>query len=124
MPRPEQDHGRRPKTFTAVGKRGTVVIPAALRRKLNIDEGTLILIQEYEDGVLLRPARVQRIDAEARRRFFEDLDRRLMEIQRDESEVWQDMLEEAREWDTTLMDGLDEDEVWSDEDLGLSPGAE
>ena len=39
-----------------VGKRGTVVIPAKVRRRFNLDEGTLLVIEEREDGVLLRPA--------------------------------------------------------------------
>lgn len=39
-----------------VGKRGTVVIPAKVRRRFNLDEGALLVIEEREDGVLLRPA--------------------------------------------------------------------
>jgi AbrB family looped-hinge helix DNA binding protein len=48
--------------FTAepsrVGKRGTVVIPAALRRRYGIEEGTLIIAEAREGGVLIRPAMV------------------------------------------------------------------
>lgn len=39
-----------------VGKRGTVVIPAKVRRRFNLDAGALLVIEEREDGVLLRPA--------------------------------------------------------------------
>lgn len=39
-----------------VGKRGTVVIPARLRRRFGFDEGSLVIADEREDGVLLRPA--------------------------------------------------------------------
>ena len=39
-----------------VGKRGTVVLPARLRRKLNLAEGSLLLVEERPDGLLLRPA--------------------------------------------------------------------
>jgi AbrB family looped-hinge helix DNA binding protein len=39
-----------------VGKRGTVVIPAALRRRFGIEEGTLVVAEATEEGVLLRPA--------------------------------------------------------------------
>jgi len=39
-----------------VGKRGTVVIPAALRRRYGIEEGTLVLAEPHEGGVLIRPA--------------------------------------------------------------------
>lgn len=39
-----------------VGKRGAVVIPAALRRRFGIEEGTLVVAEATEDGVLIRPA--------------------------------------------------------------------
>src|SRR4030042_3582222 len=41
---------------TKVGKRGTVVIPVALRRKYGLEEGSLIVAEAREEGVLLRPA--------------------------------------------------------------------
>lgn len=39
-----------------VGKRGTVVIPAAMRRRYGLKEGTLIVAESRDDGILLRPA--------------------------------------------------------------------
>ncbi len=39
-----------------VGKRGTVVIPAKLRRKFGIEEGSSVLVGEGPDGVVIRPA--------------------------------------------------------------------
>lgn len=39
-----------------VGKRGAVVIPAPLRKRFGIGEGTLVVFDESEDGVLIRPA--------------------------------------------------------------------
>jgi AbrB family looped-hinge helix DNA binding protein len=39
-----------------VGKRGTVVIPAALRRRFGLEEGSLVIAEEREEGVLIRPA--------------------------------------------------------------------
>ena len=41
-----------------VGKRGTVVIPAELRRRFNVTEGSFIMAEERADGILLRPAAV------------------------------------------------------------------
>ena len=41
-----------------IGKRGTVVIPAGLRRRFGLDEGSMIVAEEREDGILLRPAQV------------------------------------------------------------------
>lgn len=39
-----------------VGKRGTVVIPAAFRRRFGMEEGTLVIAEEQAEGILLRPA--------------------------------------------------------------------
>lgn len=40
-----------------IGKRGTLVIPAPLRKRLGFEEGTLVLIEEGEAGALrVRPA--------------------------------------------------------------------
>ena len=39
-----------------VGKRGTVVIPAPLRRRFGIEEGTLVIAEARDDGILIRPA--------------------------------------------------------------------
>lgn len=38
-----------------VGVRGQVVIPKKLRRKLNIEDGTILEIEEIEGGLLLKP---------------------------------------------------------------------
>lgn len=39
-----------------MGKRGTVVVPARLRRRYGLEEGTLVLLEECPGGVLIRPA--------------------------------------------------------------------
>ncbi|MGZ4836593.1 MAG: AbrB/MazE/SpoVT family DNA-binding domain-containing protein [Terriglobales bacterium] len=39
-----------------VGKRGSVVVPARLRRKFGIEEGGLVVAEERPEGVLIRPA--------------------------------------------------------------------
>ena len=39
-----------------VGKRGTVVIPAQLRREYGMEEGSFVITEAHEDGVLIRPA--------------------------------------------------------------------
>ncbi len=41
---------------TKVGRRGTVVLPARLRRKYGMQEGSLVVVDERPEGVLLRPA--------------------------------------------------------------------
>ncbi len=39
-----------------VGKRGTLVIPARLRRIFGIEEGSEVIAEETAEGILLRPA--------------------------------------------------------------------
>jgi AbrB family looped-hinge helix DNA binding protein len=41
---------------TRVGKRGTVVIPADLRRRYGLTDGALLVAEGTDDGILLRPA--------------------------------------------------------------------
>lgn len=39
-----------------VGKRGAIVLPAALRRRYGIQEGSTIIAEATEEGIMLRPA--------------------------------------------------------------------
>jgi AbrB family looped-hinge helix DNA binding protein len=39
-----------------VGKPGNVVIPAALRRRFGIEEGSLVIAEDRGEGILIRPA--------------------------------------------------------------------
>jgi AbrB family looped-hinge helix DNA binding protein len=39
-----------------VGKRGAIVVPARLRRRFGIEEGSLVTAEERDDGILIRPA--------------------------------------------------------------------
>jgi AbrB family looped-hinge helix DNA binding protein len=43
---------------TRVGKRGAIVIPAKLRKRYGFEEGTMVVAEGSEYGVLLRPAAV------------------------------------------------------------------
>ena len=45
-----------PQSTSRVGKRGTVVIPAALRRRFGIKEGSLIIAEDRDEGIPIRPA--------------------------------------------------------------------
>lgn len=40
---------------TKIGKRGTVVIPARLRREYGLEEGSIVIAEAREEGLLLRP---------------------------------------------------------------------
>ena len=39
-----------------IGRRGTLVIPAALRRRFALEEGAMVIAEEVAEGILLRPA--------------------------------------------------------------------
>ena len=41
-----------------IGKRGTIVLPAKMRKRYGFEEGTMVVAEESEYGVLLRPAAV------------------------------------------------------------------
>ena len=45
-------------TASKVGRRGAVVLPAKLRRRLGIEEGSFVIAEQREDGILIRPATV------------------------------------------------------------------
>lgn len=39
-----------------IGKRGAWVVPASLRHRYGLDEGTLVIAEPRPDGILLKPA--------------------------------------------------------------------
>jgi AbrB family looped-hinge helix DNA binding protein len=39
-----------------VGKRGAIIVPASLRKRYGIEEGTIVTAEESGDGILIRPA--------------------------------------------------------------------
>jgi AbrB family looped-hinge helix DNA binding protein len=41
---------------SGVGKRGALVIPAKLRRRFGIEEGSEVIAEEAPEGILIRPA--------------------------------------------------------------------
>lgn len=105
--------------LSKVGKRGTVVIPAALRRRCGIGEGSLVIAEEREGGVLIRPAVALPAD-EYRQQFFAALDRGYAALRQD-SAAWQEEQAEGRLLAGTLLDGLDPDEIWTDDGDVLRP---
>jgi len=56
-----------------VGKRGAIIVPAKLRKRFGIEEGSLVTAEEREDGILIRPAvvvPVERYTAERKAEFI------------------------------------------------------
>jgi AbrB family looped-hinge helix DNA binding protein len=56
-----------------VGKRGAIVVPARLRKRFGIEEGSIVTAEEKDDGILIRPAvvvPVERYTAERKAEFL------------------------------------------------------
>lgn len=56
-----------------VGKRGAIVVPAKLRKRFGIEEGSIVVAEETEDGILIRPAMVVPVERYSRERKAEFL---------------------------------------------------
>lgn len=57
----------------SVGKRGAIIVPANLRKRFGIEEGTIVTAEEKEDGILIRPAvlvPVERYSPERKAQFL------------------------------------------------------
>lgn len=59
--------------YLQMGKRGTVVIPAKLRKKLGMTDGCLLVVGEEDGVVQLRVAKVLSVDGDARLRMAQRL---------------------------------------------------
>jgi AbrB family looped-hinge helix DNA binding protein len=44
--------------MSKVGKRGVLVLPVSLRKRFGIEEGSYVIAEEHEGGILIRPAAV------------------------------------------------------------------
>lgn len=56
-----------------VGRRGAIVVPANLRKRFGIEEGSIVIAEETIDGILIRPAvvvPVERYTPERRAEFL------------------------------------------------------
>jgi AbrB family looped-hinge helix DNA binding protein len=47
-----------------MGKRGTVVITAKLRKRFKLSEGSALLLEERKDGIMLHPAITAPVEVE------------------------------------------------------------
>lgn len=97
-------------TFTKVGKRGAVVIPAAVRDHYRLHEGVPLIVEERPDGVLLKRVSLSPT-AEEREQFFRELDEQVAATQRDEPASWEAELAERHSFEGTLLDSLNDESV-------------
>lgn len=61
------------RTTTRIGQRGTVVIPAELRKRYQLTEGSTVIAEPRDEGILLRPAAVLPLETYSPRRKAEFL---------------------------------------------------
>ena len=47
-----------------LGQRGTLTIPQQLRRAFGLRDGSLLVLEQREDGILIRPARAVPLEPE------------------------------------------------------------
>jgi len=73
------------KTIIQLGKRGTIVIPAEIRKKLNLKEGSYLIAEETKEGLLLKPAEIYEIEIYSNERKAEFL---LANAVSEEDRVW------------------------------------
>lgn len=58
MSKPADTSREPPKITVAVSPRGQLTLPAELRRRLGIREGSMLTVEERQGGLFLRPAAV------------------------------------------------------------------
>ncbi len=56
-----------------LGRNGTLVIPAKLRRRYGLEEGGMVVFEESEDGIHIRPAVAMAVEVYSPRRRAEFL---------------------------------------------------
>jgi AbrB family looped-hinge helix DNA binding protein len=86
--------------YVRVGKRGTVVIPADARRRLGLDEGEMLVMEESPQGLLLKPMRAYELEVYTPERRAEFMINNAVD---------------AKEWDEAIADaraiGVDPDSI-------------
>ncbi len=73
--RKEKKAGIKPtRALTAtIGKRGTLVLPAAIRKEMGLGEGSLVLLSPTREGLLLQPAQAVPVEIYTPERIAEFL---------------------------------------------------
>jgi hypothetical protein len=89
---------------------------------VRISEASHQVLKELaeETGQTMMDVLDKAFDAYRRKVFFERLNAGYAELRAD-PEAWAEHLAERKLWDTTLMDGLDPDESWTEDGRCLTP---
>jgi predicted transcriptional regulator len=90
---------------------------------VRISEASLQLLKELAEktGQPMADVLEKALDTYRRKLFFEQMNAGYAELQADAAE-WAEHLAERKAWDSTLMDGLERDERWTED--GRCPPSE
>ena len=70
---PSAGSSRKRALTATIGKRGTLVLPAAIRKEMGLEEGSLVLLSPTREGLLLQPAEAVPIEIYTPERIAEFL---------------------------------------------------
>ncbi|HLZ70718.1 MAG TPA: AbrB/MazE/SpoVT family DNA-binding domain-containing protein [Dehalococcoidia bacterium] len=93
---------------TQIGKRGVLVIPAAFRRWLGMEESASVRVEVRDGGLLIKPVR-EEISREEREAFLEAVGKAYDELRADPKR-WAAFQDEFAEWDLLTGDPLPPEE--------------
>src|SRR6266851_1046073 len=89
---------------------------------VRISEASHQLLKELAEqtGQTIMEVLDKALDAYRRKLFFEQMNAGYAELRAD-PEAWAEHLAERRQWDATLLDGLDPDERWTPDGRCVKP---
>ncbi len=89
---------------------------------VRISEASHQMLKELAEqtGQTMMDVLSKALDAYQRKLFFEQMNAGYAELRAD-PKAWAEHLAEREQWDTTLMDGLDLDERWTEDGRCLTP---
>jgi AbrB family looped-hinge helix DNA binding protein len=82
---------------TRIGQRGTLVIPASLRRRLGLNEGTLVVTEERDGGLFVRSAAVEDLTDSEREQILNAANSAYAALRAD-PEAWETERSERAAW--------------------------
>ena len=98
-----------------IGQRGTLVIPAALRRRLGFSEGTPVIAEERDGGLFVRSAAVTELSDAEREELLEGGARAYAALCAD-PQAWAEELAEREVWQRLAGETLPP-ETWTADDF-------
>jgi len=89
---------------------------------VRISEASHQMLKELAEqtGQTMMDVLSKALDAYQRKLFFEQMNAGYAELRAD-PKAWAEHLGDREQWDTTLMDGLDPDEHWTEDGRCLTP---